>query len=88
MCDIPPVKPKGGETYVVNNKSADDWRCDQYQWINNGSSSVKLEGGDQLQRNYFKIKTARKNSKKEKATGSPNFTRPFTAWSFLPMGFW
>ena len=70
--DIPPVKPKGCETYVVNNKNADDWRCDQYQWKVNGSSSVKSEGGDQLQRKYIKIKTARKNSsKKEKA----NFTR-------------
>ena len=31
VSEIPPVKPKGGETYVIKSLNADDWRCDQYQ---------------------------------------------------------
>ena len=68
--DIPPLKPKGDETHVVSNKNATiAWRCGQYQWISNGSS-IKLEGGHQLQRKYPKIKTTRKIVKEDKATAS------------------
>jgi hypothetical protein len=76
VSDIPPVKPKGGETYAIHSKNIDDWRCDQYQWINNGSSTVSTEDGYLLHRKYFKIKLpGMKSSRKKRAIGSTSFTR-------------
>ena len=43
---LPPVKPKGGEVYLVQSKHLDDWKCDQYTWINRsgmGNYHLKVE---------------------------------------------
>jgi hypothetical protein len=33
---LPPVKPKGGDTFVIRSENVDDWKCDQYMWMRDG----------------------------------------------------
>ena len=54
---LPPVKPKGGEVYLVQSKHLNDWKCDQYTWINNSKFVSKHdEEGGKLIRCYFKLR--------------------------------
>ena len=32
--EYPPEKPRGGEVFLVQSAKQDDWKCDQYIWIN------------------------------------------------------
>ena len=33
---LPPVKPKGGDIFVIRSEHVDDWKCDQYMWMRDG----------------------------------------------------
>jgi hypothetical protein len=33
---LPPVKPKGGDIFVIRSENVDDWKCDQYMWMRDG----------------------------------------------------
>ncbi|CAC5367851.1 unnamed protein product [Mytilus coruscus] len=39
--NVLPYKPKANEVYLFQT-GADDWKCDQYLWINNGTKSVTI----------------------------------------------
>ena len=39
ISEVPPVKPSAGDVfiYLSNGNYGNDWKCDQYRWVNNGS---------------------------------------------------
>ncbi|CAG2240581.1 unnamed protein product [Mytilus edulis] len=52
---LPPVKPNGGDIYLIHSKHPNDWKCDQYTWINE-SKFVSEIVGVKLNRCYFKLR--------------------------------
>jgi hypothetical protein len=47
--EYPPAKPRGGEVFLVQSAKQDDWKCDQYIWINDSKSTPKCsENGVKL----------------------------------------
>eukprot|EP00794_Sanderia_malayensis_P015337 gene15337-16914_t len=43
----PAVKPKGGEIYLYvpqKPEEQDNWKCDQYRWLNNGPKEIPRRG--------------------------------------------
>ena len=60
----PPVKPKGGEVYLVQSKHLNDWKCDKYTWINYSKCVSKHdEEGGKLIMCYFKLRNERGSQK-------------------------
>ena len=39
---LPPVKPSGGDVFVVRSSNLHDWKCDQYIWVRDGSRSFSF----------------------------------------------
>jgi len=55
--ELPPVKPKGGEVFLVQSVHVDDWKCDQYTWINDSKCAPKNDAtGEKLYKSYFKLR--------------------------------
>jgi hypothetical protein len=55
--EYPPAKRRGGEVFLVQSAKQDDWKCDQYIWINDSKSTPKCsENGVKLIKSYFKIR--------------------------------
>ncbi|VDI35357.1 Hypothetical predicted protein [Mytilus galloprovincialis] len=83
ISDIPPMKPRANELYLIRSEQEDDWKCDQYQWINDGNSSVTM-GNKILKKKFYKIKLPgmkTNNAKtKKRPVGSLDFKR--TAYYF------
>ncbi|CAG2187179.1 unnamed protein product [Mytilus edulis] len=83
ISDIPPMKPRANELYLIRSEHEDDWKCDQYQWINYGNSSVTM-GNKILKKKFYKIKLPgmkTNNAKtKKRPVGSLDFKR--TAYYF------
>ncbi|CAG2237138.1 unnamed protein product [Mytilus edulis] len=78
--NVPPYKPKANEVYLFQT-GADDWKCDQYLWINNGTKSVTI-GNDVLKKHFYKIRlpgTTDKTNGRKRPVGSLQFKK--TAYS-------
>ncbi|CAG2186211.1 unnamed protein product [Mytilus edulis] len=52
---LPPVKPNGGDIYLIQSKHPNDWKCDQYTWINESKYVFEIEGV-KLNKCYFKLR--------------------------------
>ncbi|CAC5420486.1 unnamed protein product [Mytilus coruscus] len=79
--NVPPYKPKANEVYLFQT-GADDWKCDQYLWINNGTKSVTI-GNDVLKKHFYKIRlpgTTDNTNGRKRPVGSLQFKK--TAYSF------
>ena len=55
VSDVPPIKPKGGENYMIQCPTSQDWSCDQYQWVQKGRNKKEIQD-DILVKTYFNIK--------------------------------
>ncbi|CAG2252615.1 unnamed protein product [Mytilus edulis] len=78
--NVPPYKPKANEIYLFQT-GADDWKCDQYLWINNGTKSVTI-GNDVLKKHFYKIRlpgTTDHTNGRKRPVGSLQFKK--TAYS-------
>ncbi|XP_063408167.1 uncharacterized protein LOC134691530 [Mytilus trossulus] len=76
-------KPKANEVYVIRCENSDDWKCDQYPWIQYGLKKVTI-GSAVLEKKYFKIKQpgsiSQQSGKRSRPVGSLEFRR--TAFYF------
>lgn len=77
----PPVKPKAGETYVVECKTYEDWACDQYPWCFIGKSQVNLSSGKTILKNYYHIRLP--GTKPGKGRTRPNKSNKFTRTAYF-----
>ena len=64
-------KPKGGSVYLYalknGKKNDDDWRCDGYSFVQNGSKKVKIkDNGLSLRKIYFKLMNENKEDNRFK----------------------
>ncbi|CAC5378997.1 unnamed protein product [Mytilus coruscus] len=83
ISDMPPAKPKANEVYLIRCENSDDWKCDQYPWIQYGLKKVTI-GSAVLEKKYFKIKQpgsiSEQSGKRSRPVGSLEFRR--TAFYF------
>ncbi|CAG2216427.1 unnamed protein product [Mytilus edulis] len=83
ISDTPPAKPKANEVYLIRCENSDDWKCDQYQWIQYGLKKVTI-GSAVLEKKYFKIKQpgsiSQQSDKRSRPVGSLEFRK--TAFYF------
>ncbi|CAC5413848.1 unnamed protein product [Mytilus coruscus] len=83
ISDMPPAKPKANKVYLVRCENSDDWKCDQYPWIQYGLKKVTI-GSAVLEKKYFKIKQpgsiSQQSGKRSRPVGSLEFRR--TAFYF------
>lgn len=78
----PPVKPKAGETYVVECKTHEDWACDQYPWCFIGKSQVNLSSGKLSSRTITTYAYQELNQAKDAhdLTNPTNLPEQLTSW--------
>ncbi|CAC5411671.1 unnamed protein product [Mytilus coruscus] len=78
ISDMPPAKPKANEVYLIRCENSDDWKCDQYPWIQYGLKKVTI-GSAVLEKKYFKIKQpgsiSQQSGKRSRPVGSLEFRR-------------
>ena len=71
---LPPVKPKGGDIFVIRSENVDDWKCDQYMWMRDGLRKFQYKDVEFSKINYksrlpgVDIKSGRKR---------PNYSHKF-----------
>jgi hypothetical protein len=49
---LPPVKPKGGDIFVICSENVDDWKCDQYMWMRDGLRKFQYKDVEFSKINY------------------------------------
>ena len=81
VTDQPPVKPKAGETYLIQCKTYEDWSCDQYQWQFIGKKQLKDDCGTILLKNYYHIRLP--GVKAGKGRARPNTSNKFTRAAYF-----
>ena len=76
ISNLPPIKPRATEVYLVQSDNHEDWKCDQYPWIHYGSSSVTIDD-IMLEKKFYKIRLkGQKESKgRKRPVGSLQFKR-------------
>ena len=79
VSDVPPIKPKAGDTYVIDSQTQQDWTCDQYQWVQVGKTRKEIED-DALVKIYFSIRIP--GVKEGKGRARPNFSSKFKRNSY------
>lgn len=77
----PPVKPKAGETDVVECKTHEDWACDQYPLCFIGKSQVNHFSGKTILKNYYHIRFP--GSKPGKGRARPMKSNKFTRAAYF-----
>lgn len=56
ISNVPPIKPAGGESYIIECPTSQDWACDQYQWVHKGKTTIKSTNGSEMIKNHFHIR--------------------------------
>lgn len=50
VSNVPPIKPAGGESYIIECPTSQDWACDQYQWVHKGNKRYNEQSIGKYQR--------------------------------------
>ena len=72
---VPPIKPHGGETYLLECPTSQDWACDQYQWVHKGKTLTKSQSGHEILKQFFHVRIP--GQKEGKGRSRPNSSNMF-----------
>lgn len=75
ISNVPPIKPAGGESYIIECPTSQDWACDQYQWVHKGKTTIKSTNGSEMIKNHFHIRMP--GVKEGKGRSRPNSSNKF-----------